>query len=288
MDEKKIMTAVALTGLLVVSYFFRKKIAQSLGLLPPSLHPKVPQPFKVIGRKIVSDNSARPVLFLTLGVPTGKLPTGSHVAVTAVIDGKTVQRSYTPTRFKENACELMLRVYPQGKMSQYLYSLKVGDTLTMRGPTGLHRYEKPGVFSVGSDTRIEGLTKVGMLAGGTGITPMLQIANRILSDPNDKTQLLLLAANSTMEDVMLYEQLNQLASVSLGQLSIEWIISRPPPAPQKWPHLVGRITANILKTALPPPGDDCAICLCGPPEFNKAAKIMLAEIGHDPKHILTW
>jgi NAD(P)H-flavin reductase len=29
---------------------------------------------------------------------------------------------------------------------------------------------------------------IGMLAGGTGITPMYQVAQAILKDPNDKTE----------------------------------------------------------------------------------------------------
>jgi NAD(P)H-flavin reductase len=37
--------------------------------------------------------------------------------------------------------------------------------------------------------------QIGMVAGGTGITPMLQIASAILKDPKDNTKIKLLFAN---------------------------------------------------------------------------------------------
>jgi NAD(P)H-flavin reductase len=33
----------------------------------------------------------------------------------------------------------MLKVYPGGPMSTYIQSLKVGESIEMMGPTGLHR-----------------------------------------------------------------------------------------------------------------------------------------------------
>eukprot|EP00808_Paulinella_micropora_P024536 g71511.t1 len=280
--------AIAVASLLVVGYLCRSKLARSLGLSGPHLDPKIAQPFKLVGKKVVSDSATRPVLFLTLQVPTGELPTGSHVALSAEINGKMLQRSYTPTRFSEQVCELMLRVYPDGAMTQYLIKRQVGEMIMMRGPTGIHRYEGAGTFTVGKN-KITGLKRVGMLAGGTGITPMLQIANRILRDaPQDSTQLQLLAANSSVEDIMLYERLNQLAADSKGQLSLEWTVSKAPPPSAKWQHLVGRISKEMLQQHLPAPSPSAVVCLCGPPAFNKAAKELLAEVGHAPGAILTW
>ena len=37
-----------------------------------------------------------------------------------------------------------------------------------------------------------------MIAGGSGITPMLQVLNAILKDPNDQTQCFLLFANQVL------------------------------------------------------------------------------------------
>lgn len=50
-----------------------------------------------------------------------------------------------------------------------------------------------------------------MLAGGTGITPMYQVANMILKNPNDKTKMRLIFANLTEEDILLQKELAALA-----------------------------------------------------------------------------
>lgn len=40
-----------------------------------------------------------------------------------------------------------------------------------------------------------------MIAGGTGLTPMYQIAKASVQDPSDKTQLRLIYANVNEEDI---------------------------------------------------------------------------------------
>lgn len=51
-----------------------------------------------------------------------------------------------------------------------------GDTVLFKGPKGRFTYQS-------------GMKRhIGMLAGGTGITPMYQVAQAILKDPNDKTE----------------------------------------------------------------------------------------------------
>jgi hypothetical protein len=56
-----------------------------------------------------------------------------------------------------------------------------------------------GVFKVRPDKKSPPETvtarNVGMIAGGTGITPMLQLVREVFKDPEDKTQLQLLFAN---------------------------------------------------------------------------------------------
>jgi hypothetical protein len=118
--------------------------------------------FRVISKRTVSQNAERPVVFIAFGVSTASLPTGQHVQVRAVIDGEEVERPYTPARFEPPECELLLRVYPDGKMSRYLYSLDVGDYAELRGPIGHIRYGDggPGTFSRGSKRKFTGVTHV--------------------------------------------------------------------------------------------------------------------------------
>jgi len=52
---------------------------------------------------------------------------------------------------------------------------------------------------------------IGMIAGGTGITPMLQVLHEVLDNPADTTQVSLVFANVTEEDIMLRKELDGLA-----------------------------------------------------------------------------
>lgn len=62
-----------------------------------------------------------------------------------------------------------------GKMSQHLDSLKLGDRILMKGPKGHLTYLGRGKFTIAhkrDDVREYSKKKIGMIAGGTGITPM--------------------------------------------------------------------------------------------------------------------
>ncbi len=83
-------------------------------------------------------------------------------------------------------------------MSQYLESLTVGDTVDVRGPSGKVTYLGRGYLRVklpGKPEQIRHCTQLGLIAGGTGITPMLQIIMAVLKDKEDTTKLFLLFAN---------------------------------------------------------------------------------------------
>lgn len=53
------------------------------------------------------------------------------------------------------------QTYPTGNISKYFGELKVGDLVNFKGPRGQMQYS-PALA-----------TRIGMIAGGTGITPML-------------------------------------------------------------------------------------------------------------------
>ena len=53
-----------------------------------------------------------------------------------------------------------------------------------------------------------------MLAGGTGVTPMYQVANAILKNPADKTKITLLFANVSADDILIEEELTNLQALS--------------------------------------------------------------------------
>ena len=80
-------------------------------------------------------------------------------------------------------------------MSQYLGGLKPGDKVDVTGPVGTHTYLGNGKFKSGAKEHT--CKKLGMMAGGTGLTPMLQVIAAVLKNPADPTQLYLIYANQT-------------------------------------------------------------------------------------------
>lgn len=152
-------------------------------------------------------------------------------------------------------------------MSQHLESLKIGDTMLMRGPKGHLEYLGKGSFTIKKKMEVIPFQKkkIGMIAGGTGITPMLQIIRAILKNPEDKTQLWLIFANQTENDILLRAELE---SIPKDRLKLFFTVDRPS---EGWTQGVGFINTDMCRNHLPPPGEDSIIFLCGPPPMIKFA-----------------
>jgi cytochrome-b5 reductase len=90
-----------------------------------------------------------------------------------VATGKDVIRPYTPVTEcdKRGSFDLIVKIYEKGAFGQLLKNTKVGDEVSFKGPLVKFEY-KPSTWST-----------VGMIAGGSGITPMLQVAYHILRNP---------------------------------------------------------------------------------------------------------
>jgi len=103
-----------------------------------------------------------------------------------------VIKPYVPTKLDSDLgnFQLVIKMYPQGIMSHHFREMKVGDYMSVKGPKGRFKYQ------VGQ------VRPFGMLDGGSGITPMFQVAREILENPNDKTKVHLIYANVPTEDIL--------------------------------------------------------------------------------------
>ena len=83
-----------------------------------------------------------------------------------------------------------------------MHSLRAGSSIEVRGPIGRFKYTK------------NQHPKLGLIAGGTGLTPCLQVIRSILQSPEyapgDKTRLTLFFQNRTEEDILLLDELELL------------------------------------------------------------------------------
>jgi len=255
------------------------------------------QPFALIRKEEVSHDTRR----FTFALQTPKtilgLPIGQHITLRFVgDDGKAVQRSYTPVTGDETPGEVtfVIKVYkagvhpkfPEGgKMSQKLDSLKIGDTMDMKGPKGHMTYLGKGNFTVkpmGKPLSERSAKHFCMIAGGTGITPCLQVMQAIFKEGSgDKTTVSLLYANQTEDDILVREELEAFAKDHPDRFSIHYTLDRPPA--EGWKYSTGFISKDMIEKHLLPPGSDQSktqVLMCGPPPMLKFACIpALTELG---------
>jgi len=221
------------------------------------------------------------------------LPIGQHIYLSARINGSLIVRPYTPTSSDEDLghMDLVIKVYhanvhPKfpdgGKMTQHLESLAVGDTIDVRGPSGLLQYQGRGIFAIRPDKKAEPsnlkVSRVSMIAGGTGITPMLQLVRAVFRDPEDTTCLSLLFANQTEEDILLRAELEEVAEQHPDRFKLWYTVDRPA---EGWKYSSGFINADMIEKALFPPDSDNLVLLCGPPPMiNFACIPNLDKLGY--------
>lgn len=215
------------------------------------------QPFKLAKKFNLTHDTIRLVFKLPGDNSILGLPTGQHIAIRHEADGKQIARSYTPTSSNKDRgrLELTIKVYKDGKLTPWLNSLKEGDSVDIRGPKGEMKYHKNLV------------KELGMIAGGTGITPMFQIIRRICEDPRDDTKVTLLYANKTENDILLKKELDDFASEH-DQFNVHYVLGDPP---KNWQGKKGRVDADMIKKYMPgPAGMDSKVLLCGPPPMTDA------------------
>ncbi|XP_043723250.1 NADH--cytochrome b5 reductase 1 [Telopea speciosissima] len=227
--------------------------------------------FKLVKRTQLSHNVAEFRFALPSPTAVLGLPIGQHISCKGRdSNGEDVIKPYTPTTLDSDVgyFELVIKMYPQGRMSHHFREMRVGDYLAVKGPKGRFKYQ-PGPVRA-----------FGMLAGGSGITPMFQVARAILENPKDNTKVYLIYANVTSEDILLKKELDGLASNYPDRFKVYYVLNQPP---ETWNGGVGFVSKEMIKTHCPAPASDIQILRCGPPPMNKAMAAHLDDLGYTPE-----
>jgi len=257
------LVAIALTVVTSATIFW--KFSQKSK--KPVLDPQNWQEFPLIKKTIISPNTAAYRFGLPNPDDTLGLPIGQHISISATINGKDIMRNYTPTSSEDDSghFELLIKAYEKGNISRHVSLLKIGDKVKVRGPKGKFVYT-PDLSR-----------ELGMIAGGTGITPMLQIIRAALKNPADKTKLSLIYANVNPEDILLKAELDKLASTHPTRFTIFYVLNNPPAG---WTSGSGFVTKDQIEKHLPSVSHDIKILLCGPPPMINAMKGHLTELNY--------
>ncbi|KAF9354112.1 hypothetical protein BGX26_008073 [Mortierella sp. AD094] len=227
------------------------------------------------------------------------LPLGKHIFLKIKTNDSSYVRAYTPTSLphQQGHIDLVVKVYfkdmnPQfpagGVVSQYLNSMAVGERITIKGPTGGFTYNGQGQYSHSSGRKGKCL-QIGMICGGTGLTPMYQIMQAILLDKvNDSTKVSLIFGNRTEEDILMRKEIDD-AGDELGcdRFRLWHVLSEG--NPEYWKYGTGYINKEMIKEHLFPSQwgaldstDDLSskiVLLCGPPPMiNLCCLPVLTEL----------
>ncbi|CAG8522939.1 13426_t:CDS:2 [Ambispora gerdemannii] len=242
-----------------------------------ALNPKVWLSCRLISKKILSKDTR----IFRFSLPSEKhqlgLPPGNHIFLRAVIEEKSIIRAYTPITCSGDPpgyFDLLIKVYfknvhprfPNGGfMTQHMESLAIGEDIEVKGPLGSIVYLGRGQYQVksGVTTHKRSCSKIGLIAGGSGITPVYQVIKTVVDDPEDTTELSLIYANQTEQDILLREELDSLASKH-PNFKVWYTVDRPP---KDWKYSSGFINEELLREHLPGPlpKEQTITLMCGPP-----------------------
>ena len=193
------------------------------------------------------------------------LPTGKHIALTFEDEyGEPVSRSYTPVSsdVDKGFVDFVIKVYrsnvhpdfPEGGvMSQKIDKLEIGDSFSFRGPNGRLEYMGDGVFNIkqlksqGGEIIEKKVKNVGMIAGGTGITPMIQIIRAVLRNENDPTKLSLLFANKEERDIILRDKLENPDRDFSDRFEVHYTLDK---AENGWSGFTGFIDEEMIRNTM--------------------------------------
>ncbi|KAL8231730.1 hypothetical protein R6Q57_001508 [Mikania cordata] len=259
-----------------------------------ALVPREKIPCKLISKTIVSHDVrlfrfALPSQDQVLGLPVGK-----HIFLCATVDDKLCMRAYTPTSTVDEVgyFELLVKIYFKGVepkfpngglMSQYLESLPLESLLDIKGPLGHIEYMGKGTFSVHGKQKFA--TKLAMFAGGTGITPIYQVMQAILKDPEDDTKMYVVYANRTEDDILLRDELDAWAEKYPDRVKVWYVVAKS--IREGWKYSEGFITEDIMREHIPEVSEDTLALACGPPPMIQfAINPNLEKMGYDIKNSL--
>ena len=185
---------------------------------------------------------------------------GQYVNIT--VPGTDATRSYSFANGPEDEeLSFLVKISPGGRMSDYLTErAREGDEVELTGPHGsffLRESEAPLL----------------LLAGGTGLAPILSILRTLEATGADRPVHLVYGA-TTDEDVVELDTVSALAE-SIG-LTWDYCVADENTSAPNQGYVTTLVTADHFH------GGDAAVYLCGPPPMVEAVRGSFAEEGHEP------
>ncbi|WP_261717649.1 1,2-phenylacetyl-CoA epoxidase subunit PaaE [Streptomyces sp. FZ201] len=160
---------------------------------------------------------------------------GQSLTLRREIDGRDERRSYSICTPVGSAPRIGVRVVPGGLFSSWLVNgLRPGDTVEVMAPTG----------NFTPDLTVPGHHV--LIAAGSGITPMISIAESVLA-ADSRSRVTLFYGNRRSGTVMFADELADLKDLYPSRFQLAHVLSREP---REAEALSGRLDADRLSTLI--------------------------------------
>ena len=245
--------------------------------LAKALHPKR-QYLKVADIKVMAEDTKSFTLVPDESKGTTALAyfgAGKYLTVFETIEGMPVTRAYSISSSPKDSLEgkyvLTIKLVEGGLMSQYIFdNWEVGSQVEVSAPAGNFEYQP-----------LRDAKKVICLAGGSGITPFVSMANAI-NDGDEDFELTLLYGSRNYENILFREELDELQA-KCDKIKVVHVLSdkgaKVPKGCEK-----GFITAELIKKYAPE-NEAYSVFLCGPQQMYEFVDKELEKLNLPKKYI---
>ncbi|EAN81600.1 putative NADH-dependent fumarate reductase [Trypanosoma cruzi] len=213
------------------------------------------------------------------------LQLGQFIAIRGEWDGQQLIGYYSPITLPDDLGVIgILARSDKGTLKEWISALEPGDAVEMKGCGGLvieRRFSERYLYFSG-----HALKKLCLIAGGTGVAPMLQIIRAALKKPflENIESIRLIYAAEDVSELTYRELLEHHQRDSKGKFRSIFVLNRPPPI---WTDGVGFIDKKLLSSSVQPPAKDLLVAICGPPIMQRVVKTCLKSLGYDMQLVRT-
>jgi ring-1,2-phenylacetyl-CoA epoxidase subunit PaaE len=218
---------------------------------------------------------------ITLEAPAGQgglfdFRAGQHLVLRRLVGGREERRTYSLcTAAGSGTLQVAVRRLTGGVVSTWLTEqLRVGDEVEALPPTGTF-----GPVLAAGNRRTYGL-----IAVGSGITPLMSIASTVLEVEPD-SEVVLVYGNRTSRDVMFLEELADLKDRHPGRLQVLHVLTAEQQEAELLNGRLDRARLDALLAAFVSVERVDQWYLCGPQDVVADARDALLEAGAEPASV---
>ncbi|MBE6773889.1 MAG: 2Fe-2S iron-sulfur cluster binding domain-containing protein [Ruminococcaceae bacterium] len=200
---------------------------------------------------------------------------GKYLTVFETIEGMPITRAYSISSSPKDSLEgryvLTIKLVEGGLMSQYIFDTwEEGRSVEVSAPSGNFEYQQ-----------LRDAKKVICLAGGSGITPFISMANAIVDGDEDFEMTLLYGSRDT-KSILFKSELDELEK-KCDKIKVIHVLSEQKSKLPKGTEK-GFITAELIKKYAPE-NEKYSIFLCGPQQMYAFVDKELEKLGLEKKYI---